>query len=77
MAVADKVKELISKQLNKPIADITEDKEVVKDLGADSLDVVEMLMNLEEACGITISEEDAVNIKTVGDIISLIEKGQN
>ena len=77
MAIADQVKELISKQLNKPIADITEDKEVVKDLGADSLDVVEMLMNLEEECGITISEEDAVNIKTVGDIISLIEKGQN
>ena len=74
MAVADQVKELISKQLNKPVADITEDKEVVKDLGADSLDVVEMLMNLEESCGITISEEDAVNIKTVGDIISLIEK---
>ena len=74
MAVADQVKELISKQLNKPVADITEDKEVVKDLGADSLDVVEMLMNLEEECGITISEEDAVNIKTVGDIITLIEK---
>lgn len=74
MAVADQVKELISKQLNKPVAEITEDKEVVKDLGADSLDVVEMLMNLEEECGITISEEDAVNIKTVGDIISLIEK---
>ena len=47
---------------------------MVKDLGADSLDVVEMLMNLEEECGITISEEDAVTIKTVGDIISLIEK---
>lgn len=74
MAVADQVKELISKQLNKPVAEITENKEVVKDLGADSLDVVEMLMNLEEECGITISEEDAVNIKTVGDIIALIEK---
>ena len=74
MAVADQVKELISKQLNKPVAEITENKEVVKDLGADSLDLVEMLMNLEEECGITISEEDAVNIKTVGDIIALIEK---
>lgn len=74
MAVADQVKELISKQLNKPVSEITENKEVVKDLGADSLDVVEMLMNLEEECGITISEEDAVNIKTVGDIIALIEK---
>ena len=77
MSVAEQVKELIAKQLNKPVNEITEDKEVVKDLGADSLDVVEMLMNLEEESGITISEEDAVNIKTVGDIISLIEKGQN
>lgn len=74
MSVAEQVKDLISKQLNKPVDAITEDKEVVKDLGADSLDVVEMLMNLEEECGITISEEDAVNIKTVGDIIALIEK---
>lgn len=77
MSVAEQVKELIAKQLNKPVNEITEDKEVVKDLGADSLDVVEMLMNLEEESGITISEEDAVNIKTVGDIISLIEKGKN
>ncbi len=74
MSIAEQVKELISKQLNKPVEEITEDKEVVKDLGADSLDVVEMLMNLEEECGISISEEDAVNIKTVGDIITLIEK---
>lgn len=74
MAVADQVKELISRQLNKPVSEITDNKEVVKDLGADSLDVVEMLMNLEEECGITISEEDAVKIKTVGDIIALIEK---
>ena len=73
MAVADKVKELISKQLNKPVAEITDEKEIVKDLGADSLDVVEMLMTLEEEFGITVSEEDAVNIKTVGDIVKAIE----
>ena len=73
MATADKVKELISKQLNRPIEEIAEDKEVVKDLGADSLDVVEMLMSLEEEFNITVPEEDAVNIKTVGDIISLID----
>lgn len=76
MAVAEQVKELIAKQLNKAVEDITEEKEVVKDLGADSLDVVEMIMNLEEECGISISEEDAVNIKTVGDIINLIEKNK-
>lgn len=73
MAVADKVKELISKQLNRSIGEVTCDKEIVKDLGADSLDVVEMLMSLEEEFNISVPEEDAVNIKTVGDIINLIE----
>ena len=67
------VKELIASQLNKSVEDVTEDKEIVKDLGADSLDVVEMLMGLEEEYGITVPEEDAINIKTVGDIINLIE----
>lgn len=76
MAVADKVIELISKQLNRPADEITNDKEIVKDLGADSLDVVEMLMSLEEEFNITVPEEDAVNIKTVGDIIKLIEEGK-
>ena len=47
---------------------------MVKDLGADSLDVVEMLMALEEEFSITVSEEEAVGIKTVGDIIKAIEK---
>lgn len=74
MATADKVRDLISKQLNRPVEEITEDKEVVKDLGADSLDVVEMLMSLEEEFNITVPEEDAVNIKTVGDIVKLIDE---
>lgn len=76
MAIVESVKELIAKQLNKPIDEISEDKEVVKDLGADSLDVVEMLMSLEEEFNITVPEEDAVNIKTVGDIINLIENNK-
>ncbi len=74
MTTADKVIELISKQLNKPVEEITVDKDVVKDLGADSLDVVEMLMGLEEEFNITVPEEDAVNIKTVGDIVKLIDE---
>ena len=73
-AVADKVIELISKQLNRPAEEIALDKEIVKDLGADSLDVVEMLMSLEEEFEISVPEEDAVNIKTVGDIVKLIEQ---
>ncbi len=74
MSVIDKVKELISQQLGKDISEITEEKEIVKDLGADSLDVVEMLMSLEEELDVTVPEEDAVNIKTVGDIIKVIEE---
>ncbi|MBQ3219239.1 MAG: acyl carrier protein [Clostridia bacterium] len=74
MNTADKVKEVIAKQLGKSVDEITDDKEVVKDLGADSLDVVEMLMNLEEEYGITVPEEDAVNIKTVGDIVKIIDE---
>jgi acyl carrier protein len=74
MNTADKVKEVIAKQLGKSVEEIADDKEVVKDLGADSLDVVEMLMNLEEEYGITVPEEDAVNIKTVGDIVKIIDE---
>lgn len=76
MAVSEKVKELIAEQLNKPVAEVTDEKEVVKDLGADSLDIVEMLMGLEETFNITVPEEEAVNIKTVGDIVKLIEEKQ-
>ncbi len=74
MATVDKVIELIASQLDKPVDSITLDKEIVQDLGADSLDVVEMLMSLEEEFNISVPEEDAVNIKTVGDIVKLIEE---
>lgn len=74
METLDKVKRLIAEHLNKPVEEITEDKEIVKDLGADSLDIVEMLMSLEDEFGVTVSDEDAVNIKTVGDIVKTIEK---
>ena len=67
----NKIRELIAEQLNKKVEEITDDKEIVKDLGADSLDVIEMLMSLEEEYNITVPEEDVVNIKTVGDIIIL------
>ena len=74
METLDKVKQLIAEHLNKPVEEITEDKEIVKDLGADSLDIVEMLMSLEDEFGVTVSDEDPVNIKTVGDIVKTIEK---
>ena len=74
MADINEIKALIAEQLNKKPEEITEDKEIVKDLGADSLDVIEMLMSLEEKYEITVPEEEVVNIKTVGDIMDFIEE---
>ena len=73
MSTLEKVASLIAEQLNKPVEEITAEKEIVKDLGADSLDVVEMIMTLEEQFGITIPEEDAITIKTVEDIVKIID----
>jgi len=69
----DKIKDLLASQLGISKDKITMESDIVKDLGADSLDVVELLMSLEEEYSITVSEDDAMNIKTVGDIVKLIE----
>lgn len=69
----NKILELIANQLNKSVDELTDDKEFVKDLGADSLDIVEMFMSLEDEYNITVSDEEAVKIKTIGDVIKLIE----
>ena len=74
MAVAEKVKKLIADQLGRAVEEITEDKEIVKDLGADSLDVVEMLMNLEETYSVSIPDDKAMEIKTVGDVVTAIDE---
>ena len=74
MAEYDKVVGLIAEQLGLNPADITADSDIIKDLGADSLDVVQMLMSLEEEFGITVSEDEANGLKTVGDIVALVEK---
>ena len=72
MNTLEKVQELIAKQLNIPVDTVTIDKEIVKDLGADSLDVVELLMNLEEEYSVSIPDDEAIKIKTVGDIVTAI-----
>lgn len=69
----EEVKKLIADQMHIDENSITEDKRIVEDLGADSLDTVEMLMTLEENFGIAIPDEEAVNLKTVGDIVKYIE----
>ncbi len=74
MATIDKVKQIIGEQLNIEIEKIADTSEIVKDLGADSLDVVEILMSLEEEYGVSVPDEDMVNIKSVKDISDLIDK---
>ena len=73
MATLDKIKELLAGQLNIDASKITAESKVIDDLGADSLDVVEMLMTLEDEFNVTVSDEESVNLKTVGDIAKLID----
>ena len=68
----EKVKAVIVEQLNVEEDDVTEDASFIDDLGADSLDIVELVMALEEEFGISIPDEEAENIKTVGDAVNYI-----
>ena len=70
----EKVKKLLAEQLNIDANTITLKSRVIEDLGADSLDVVEMLMVLEDEFNVTVSDEESLALKTVGDIVTLIDK---
>jgi acyl carrier protein len=72
----EKVREIISKQLGVDIAEVTPEASFVDDLGADSLDTVELVMAFEEAFGVEISDEDAEKILKVGDAIEYIKSKQ-
>lgn len=69
----EKVIEIISKQLKKDPKSIGLDTRLIEDLGADSLDVVELLMAFEEEFDLTVPDEEAIRFKTVGDIVSFIQ----
>ncbi len=64
----------IAKQLRKPVAEVTVDKKLKEDLNADSLDLVELMMNLEEEYHITIADDDLVKMQTIGDVVNYITK---
>ncbi len=70
--ITQKVKKIIAEQLDKSEDDINEEASFLNDLGADSLDVVEMIMLLEEEFDTDISDEEAENIKTVQEVIDYI-----
>ena len=70
----DKVKEIIIEQLDVEADQVTEEASFIEDLGADSLDTVELVMALEESFDIEIPDEEAEKIKTVKDAVSYIDK---
>lgn len=70
----DKIKEIIAEQLGVDAGSVDEKTNIMDDLGADSLDIVEMLMAIEESFSITVPDEVIPSLKTVGDILSYVEK---
>lgn len=74
MAVESKIKGIIAEQLGVKPEEVTPNASFVDDLGADSLDTVELIMALEEEFNIEIPDEDAEKMKTVGDAIKYIEE---
>ncbi len=76
MAIIDKVKSIIVEQLGVEEEDIKMEASFVDDLGADSLDIVELVMALEEEFDLEIPDEDAEKIRTVGEAVKYIQEHQ-
>jgi len=74
MADMDVIKKIIAEQLGVDESEITPESHFIDDLGADSLDTVELVMALEEEFGIEIPDEDAEKIQTVGDVAKYIDE---
>ncbi len=71
--VLDRVKQLIAEQMDIDESKLSPNSDIIKDLGADSLDIVEMLMNLEEEWGLVIDDEDVPKLHTIKDVVDYIE----
>lgn len=72
--IAEQVRRIIAEQLMVDIEEVTDDASFIEDLGADSLDTVEMIMEIEDEFGIEIPDEDAEKIQTVGKAIEYIKQ---
>ena len=73
-AVAEKVKKIVVEQLGVQEDQVNPEAKFIEDLGADSLDVVELIMTLEEGYNIIITNDDASELRSVGQIVAFIEK---
>ena len=73
----EKVRDIIVETLGCDAEQVTPEASLSEDLGADSLAAVELVMALEEATGLSIAEEDAANLKTVGDILTYLAAHKN
>lgn len=74
--IIEKVKDLVAEQLGISKDTIKPESNILEDLGADSLDVIEMLMTLEDEYGITIPDDKINQVKTISEIVALIEECQ-
>ena len=74
--IFEKVRDALAAQFEIDPEKITPETNLVDDLGADSLDVVELIMNIEDEFGVSISDEDAANLYTVSRIVEFLEKLQ-
>ena len=72
----EKICELLAEKFDADAASMTMDTKIKEDLNADSLDIVELMMDLEENFGISISDEEAMKMSTIGDICKYIEENQ-
>ena len=74
ICILDKIQEMLDEALNLPAEQVTANAKIVDDLGADYLDVVEILSRLEDEYGIMIPDDEVENLVTVGDVAAEIEK---
>ena len=76
LMIFEKIKKLLAEQINISEDEIKMESDIINDLGGDSLDVVEMLMAVETEFNVTVPDEIAMEMKTIGDVVSFIEKNQ-